>query len=117
MQRAAEGAHLTRGLGGGEGAALLLGAVEAAAFGVEELHAVLGLVATDHRNSVSRRGRRCHVAAGIPVPRTPPVRRRRQIPDTELSMVYQRLRMDGSSPSHDVKEAWAERFFDCAETR
>jgi hypothetical protein len=57
VQRAAVGAYLARRLGGGgqEGAALLLGAVEAAAFGVEELHTLLGLVATDHPNSVSRR--------------------------------------------------------------
>jgi hypothetical protein len=78
------------GLGGGQkGAALLLGAVEAAAFGVEELHALLGLVATVHNNSVSRRGRRRHAAAGIPAPRPSPVRPRRWIPDTELVIVYE----------------------------
>jgi hypothetical protein len=40
--------HLARGLGGGshEGAALVLGEIEAAAFGVIELHARLGLTQT-----------------------------------------------------------------------
>ena len=58
MQHAAEGAHLARGLGGGgdEGAALVLGEVEAAAFGVVELHAGLGLIETVHMSSVSQTG-------------------------------------------------------------
>ncbi len=58
VQGGAEGAHLARGLGGGgqEGAALLFGEIEAAPFGVEELHAVLGLVGTVHANSVSGPG-------------------------------------------------------------
>ncbi len=56
MQHAAEGADLARGLGGGghEGAALVLGEIEAAAFSVVELHARLGLIDTVHINSVSR---------------------------------------------------------------
>ena len=50
----------------------------AALFGVEELHALLGLDATVHVNSVSRRGRRRHAAAGIPVPRQPPAQHHRR---------------------------------------
>ena len=118
VQGGAEGAHLARGFGGGrhEGAALVLGEVEAAPFGVEELHAGLRLVTTVHPDSVSRRGRRRHAAAGISAPRPSPARHCRWVPDTELSIVYQKLRMAGSSPSHDVRETWAERFLGCAET-
>jgi hypothetical protein len=64
MQHTAKGAHLARGLGGGghEGAAFLLGELEAAAFGVIELHTRLGLIDTVHMNSVSRRAQRGHGA-------------------------------------------------------
>ena len=67
MQHAAEGPHLARGLGGSghEGAALLLGEVEAAAFGVVKLHARPGLIETVHMNSVSRRAQQRHGAGGI----------------------------------------------------
>jgi len=66
-QYAAEGADLARGFGcgGHEGAALVLGEIEAAAFGVIELHARLGLIDTVHMNSVSQRAQRSHGAVGI----------------------------------------------------
>jgi hypothetical protein len=60
MQNAAEGTHITRGLGGGhEGAAFILGEIQPPPVGVEQLHAgVTGpprrcAADTLHRNCVS----------------------------------------------------------------
>src|SRR4051812_46732782 len=89
MQHAAEGAHFARGLGCciHEGAALVLGEIEATAFGVVELHACPGLTETVHMNSVSWRAQGRHGRGRIVPDKSRPGWTSPACSDTELTIV------------------------------